>query len=104
NIDRVQHEHACALRDRGVGLLLLLVRVLAGVLVEDLAVGAELLDLGLEERPVLLLIAGRLGLGQEEGDRLPAAASVPAATAASARRGVVVAPACREAERQDGRD
>ena len=47
-VDRVEHEHLRALGERGLGLLLLLGRVLIGVRVDDLAVRAQLLELALE--------------------------------------------------------
>ena len=59
-VDRVEHHHLDALGQRGLSLLLLLGGVLVGVRVDDLAARAELLDLGLEQRPVLGLVAGRL--------------------------------------------
>ena len=48
----IEHQHVGALGERRLDLLLLLGRVLVGVAVEELAVGAERLDLGLEQRPV----------------------------------------------------
>ena len=49
-------------------IMLLICRVLVGVEVEHLAVGAQGLDLGLEQGPVEGLVPGGLGLGKEEGD------------------------------------
>ena len=65
-VDRVEHQHLGALGQRGLGLLLLLGGVLVGVRVEDLAVRAELLDLGLEQRPVL---ASRSARSSSPGSR-----------------------------------
>ena len=75
-VDRVEHDDAGALGDGGVDLLGLLGLVLVGVVVDDLAVGAELGDLGLEERLVEGLVAGGLGLGEQQGDDLAVAAAV----------------------------
>ena len=97
-VDRVEHEHLRAVGQRGLGLLLLLGRVLVGVAVDDLAVGAQLLDLGLEERPVLGLVAGGLGLRQEQGD-LPA--SRGGGTRGVAARGAVVVAAARAGAERD---
>ena len=82
-VDRVEHQHLGAVGEGGLGLAQLLGRVLVGVGVEHLAVGAELLDLGLEQRAVLGLVAGGLGLGQQERDL---AALAAAAAAADGRR------------------
>ena len=68
-IDRVEHDHLGALRDHRVELLLLQRHVGVGVLVDDRAVGAELLHLGLEARKVVLLVAGRGLVGHQEGHR-----------------------------------
>jgi hypothetical protein len=46
--------------------------LLVGVAVQQAALGAEPADVGLEMGPVLRLVTGRLGLGQEEGDGRPA--------------------------------
>ena len=71
-VDRVEHEHRRPSVMAVVDLLLLGV-VLIGVEVVDLAVGAQLLDLRLEERLVEGLVAGGLGLGEQQGDGLAAA-------------------------------
>jgi hypothetical protein len=57
-----------ALGDRGLGLLLLLGRILVGVRVEDLAVRAELAYLALEVRAVLRLVPCGLRLRQQQRD------------------------------------
>jgi hypothetical protein len=81
-VDRVEHEDVGAVGQGCLGLRLLLGRILVGVAVEDLAVGAQVLDLGLEQRAVLRLVAGGLGLGQQEGDLEVASASARAAATA----------------------
>src|SRR4051812_31304390 len=100
-VDGVEHEHLGAVGDRRLGLLLLAGRILVGVGVVDLAVRAEGLDLGGEQRAVVLLVARGLGLREQEGDL----AALAAAAAARGRRGaravaaaavVVVAAAGRE--------
>ena len=65
-----------ALGDGRVDLLGLLGLVLVGVVVDDLAVVAELGDLVLEERLVEGLVAGGLGLREQQGDDLAVAAAV----------------------------
>src|SRR5215213_1446055 len=107
-VHRVEHEHLRALRDRRLGLLLLLRRILVRVRVEDLAVRAEFLCLLLEVGPVLRLVAGGLRLGEEQRDRAATTAAV-ATTAASAAATVVVVAACRERHcahecREDGEE
>ena len=82
-IDRVEDDHVDALGHRGLDLRLLLGRVLVGVLVQDLAVRAELLDLLLEQRLVLGLVARRLRLGQQEADLAAAARAAVAAVESS---------------------
>ncbi|EAU64988.1 hypothetical protein STIAU_5981 [Stigmatella aurantiaca DW4/3-1] len=67
-VHRVEHQHLRAVGQRRLGLALLLGGVLVRVAVDDLAVRAQLLDLALEVRPVVGLIAGRLRLGQQQGD------------------------------------
>src|SRR4029079_16142864 len=71
--------------------------VLIGVGVEDLALRADLLHLGLEARAVLLLVSRRLGLRQQQGDL--AALLRAAATACHCGRaravGLVVVAATR---------
>ena len=85
---------------RGVDLLGLLGLVLVGVVVDDLAVVAQLRDLGLEQRLVEGLVAGGLGLGQQQGDGLAAAAAVAAVVAAL---GVVGAAGGEDAGAEDER-
>ena len=102
-VNRVQHHHLCPVGQRRLGLLLLLGGVLVGVRVQDLAVRAELLDLGLEQRAVLRLIPGVLRLGQKQGD-LAAAAGGGARRVAARSRVVVVAAARAQTERDAARD
>ena len=80
----VEHEHLRAVGDRRLGLLLLTRGVLIGVLVDDLAARAQRLDLGLEARLVLLLVARGLGLRQQQGDRAALVAAGGLGTAAAA--------------------
>ena len=68
--------------------------VLVGVVVGDLAVLAELGDLGLEQRLVERLVTGGLRLGQQQRDG--------AAAAVTARLGGVVGPARGGPEREQG--
>src|SRR4051794_13245997 len=96
-VDRVEDEHLRALGERGLGLALLLGRVLIGVRVDDLAVRTELLGLVLEARAILGLVARRLGLGQQQRD---GARLAPAAAARAAA--VVVARAAPGSDRRRG--
>ena len=66
-VDRVEDDHLGALGDHRVELLLLQRDVGVGVLVDHLAVGAELRHLGLEAGEVVLLVAGRALVGHQEG-------------------------------------
>ena len=68
-VDRVEHDDLGALGDDRVELLLLQRHVGVGVLVDHLAVGAELRHLGLEAREVVLLVAGRALVGHQERHR-----------------------------------
>ena len=79
--DELTLESYGVLENRRFHLLLLLRRILVGVLVEDLAVRAELVDLRLEQRLVLRFVPGRLRLGQQEADRATASAPGIAAVA-----------------------
>ena len=67
-VDRVDHQHARALGQRRLRLLLLPGGVLTGVGVQDDALGAACRDDALERRAVDALVAGRLRLRQEQGD------------------------------------
>lgn len=69
-VDRVQHDDLDTLRDQGVELLLLGLRVPACVVVLDFAVGAEGLDLRLDERAVEGLVTRGLVLRQQQTDGL----------------------------------
>src|SRR5690606_15530470 len=64
----VQDQHGDPLGQHGLGLGLLLGDVLVGVLVGDLALGAEFGDRLLEVGAVELLVAGGLGIGQQQAD------------------------------------
>ena len=68
-IHRVKDNHLGALRDHRVELLLLRRDVGIGVLVEHLAVGAELGHFGLEAGEVMLFVARRRLVGHQKGDR-----------------------------------
>ncbi len=76
-VDRVEDDHVDALGDRGLDLRLLLGRVLVGVLVEDVAVRAELL------RPSARTAA------------CPGSRSAPSASPAAGRRSCRCRPSCR---------
>ena len=99
-VHRVQHHHLGAVGQRRLGLLLLLGGVLVRVRVEDLAVRAKLLDLGLEQRAVLRLVPSVLRLGQQQRD-LAAAARLAASGVAAAR--IVVVAAGAQSERENTR-
>jgi hypothetical protein len=99
-VDRVEHQDLGAVGDGGLGLLLLLRRVLVGVRVDHLAIRAELLDLRLEQGPVLGLVPGVLRLRQQERDRPPAAAGARGVRGAAL---VVVVTTCGQAQRQNAR-
>ncbi|ENN88153.1 hypothetical protein RHSP_39463 [Rhizobium freirei PRF 81] len=66
-IHRIEHDCLRALRDRRVELLLLTRGVAVGILIDDLAAGAELLHLGLEAREIMLFIASGTLIGHQEG-------------------------------------
>jgi hypothetical protein len=97
-VDRVEHQHLRAVGQRGLGLLLLLRRVLIGVRVDDLAVRAQLRDLLLEEGAVRRLVAGGLALGEQQRDRSAARGGPPGVRAV-----LVVVAAGRQAEGEDAR-
>ena len=67
-VEGVEHENLDALGEHGFGLLLLLRGIPVGVGVEDGAVGAQLLDLRLEERLVCARVACGHGVGKQEAD------------------------------------
>src|SRR5450756_12721 len=67
-VDGIQHQHLRAVGQRGLGLRELLVGVLIGVAIQDRAIRAQLLELGLEERPVGRFVTGGLGFGQQQGN------------------------------------
>ena len=67
-VERVEDEHLHALGEHRLRLLLLLAGVAVGVRVEDLAAGAELLDLRLEEGLVRRLVARGDRVREEEAD------------------------------------
>jgi hypothetical protein len=83
-VNRIEDQDLDALGDHGVGLLLLLVRVAVRVLVKHLATAAEFFDLGLEQRAVLLLIAGGGPVRHQEGDFALGLAAIPASAAFAA--------------------
>src|SRR5207248_968512 len=85
-VARFVDDRVRALSDRGLGMRLLLRRVLRRVRVQDLAAGAELPDVLLEQRPVQRLVASRLVLGQEEGDLAALSAAAGSARRARAAR------------------
>src|SRR5919197_1285516 len=87
DVDGVKRERIGPVGQRGLGLGLLLLRILRGVRVDHLAARAVALDLGLELGPVVGLVARGLGLGQEQGDRL----ALGLAAAGAARRLLVAA-------------
>ena len=79
-VHRVEHEDLGAVRQCRLRLRLLLAGVLVGVAVDDLAVAAERLQLLLEQRPVLCLVAGGLRFRQEQGDLFASIAPRPTGT------------------------
>ena len=68
-VDGIEHDDLRALSDDRVELLLLLGRVGVGVLIEHLAIRAELLHLGDETGVIMFFVAGRALVGHQEGDR-----------------------------------
>src|SRR5690606_5833060 len=67
-VHRVEDEHPDALGEHRLGLRLLLGLILVGVLVQHLAVRAQLLELRLDERPVERLVPRGLRLGEQQAD------------------------------------
>lgn len=74
-VDGVQDDDLHTLRDERVELLLLGLAVLRGVVVLDLAVGAQRLDLRLHDGAVERLVSRGLVLRQEQADGLAVAAA-----------------------------
>src|SRR5262249_19545101 len=86
-VHRIEHHDLDALCDRGLALLLLVGGHLVGVRVDDLDLRAELLELGLEERPIGRLVAGGLRLREEERDLAPAVVAAAGARGPGAAAG-----------------
>ena len=82
-VDRVEHDDVRALGDGGVDLLGLLGLVLVGVVVDDVQSLQSSATCVLEQRLVEGLVAGGLGLRQQQGDGLAVAAAVGGVAAAS---------------------